>query len=148
MINENMFLLKKNGEPRKHKCYCRHPELIENYAEAVADTTQVWEVHHRLENCFTQKFLKDMGLYYDVEPEALIFLTKSEHSKIDSKCKRSSETRKNHKDMSKKVLCVETSEVFESIIDAYRKTGISYGNISMVCLGKRKSAGGYHWKYV
>ncbi|MBQ2205361.1 MAG: hypothetical protein II411_05660, partial [Lachnospiraceae bacterium] len=78
MINKNIFRLKKNGEPYS-QCFCRNPELIENYAEAIADETQTWDVHHRLESCFTQKFLKEMNLYYDVEPEALIFLTRKEH---------------------------------------------------------------------
>lgn len=31
--------------------------------------------------------------------------------------------------------------------DAYRKTGISYSHIGDVCLGKRKTAGKYIWKY-
>ena len=93
MVCEQMFKLKKNGEPN-YKCYCRHPELIENYNKAAADTTQTWEVHHRLECCFTQKFLKEMNLYYDVEPEALIFLTSSEHNKIDTKRKRNGEAHK------------------------------------------------------
>lgn len=164
MVCEHMFKLKKNGEPN-HRCYCRHPELIENYDKAVTDTTQTWEVHHRLECCFTQKFLKEMNLYYDVEPEALIFLTPSEHNKIDTKRKRNGEAhkgmrhseeakrkigkaQKNHKNHSKKVLCVETSEVFESIVEAQRKTGASQSNISNVCNGKLKTAGGYHWKFV
>ena len=147
MISEEHFRIKKNGEPT-NRCYCRHPELIENYEKAIADNTQTWEVHHRLECCFTQKFLVDMGLYYDVEPEALIFLTRAEHGKIDSKCKRNGETHKNRKDLSKKVLCVETGEVFESTKDAERKTGINHGNISKVCLGKRNIAGGYHWRFV
>lgn len=52
----------------------------------------------------------------------------------------------NRKDLSKQVLCVETGEVFESIRDAERKTGINH--ISQACNGKRKSAGGYHWTLV
>ena len=147
MISEEHFRIKKNGEPTS-RCFCRHPELIENYDKAVADETQTWEVHHRLECCFTQKFLEEMGLYYDVEPEALIFLTKSEHSKIDSKCKRHGEAQINHKALSKKVLCVETGEIFESVHEAQRKTGISQGNISQVCNGKRKTIGGFHWKFL
>lgn len=149
MINERYFRLKKNGEP-DYRCYCRCPELIENYNFAIADKTQTWQVHHRLESCFTQKFLKEMNLYYDVEPEALIFLTEAEHRKIDSANKRHGEAMKgkhiNRKDQSKKVLCIETEEIFDSIKDACRKTGIN--NISAVCLGKRKIAGGYHWKFV
>ena len=41
--------------------------------------------------------MKKMNLYYDVEPEALIFLTPSEHKKIDSCCKRISEAMKGKK---------------------------------------------------
>lgn len=141
MICESHFRIKKNGEP-SYRCYCRNPELIENYYLAIADKTQTWQVHHRLESCFTQKFLKEMNLYYDVEPEALIFLTEAEHRKIDSANKR------HGKALSKKVLCIETEEIFTSVNDAYRKTGVSVGNISSVCNGSRKTAGGYHWKYI
>lgn len=48
MIDKTRFRLKKNGEP-SYRCYCRHPELIENYDKAMADETQIWEVHHRKE---------------------------------------------------------------------------------------------------
>lgn len=146
MISKQKSRLKKNGEPNC-KCFCRNPELIENYDKAIADTTQTWEVHHRMEKYFPQKTLKAIGWYYDVEPEELIFLTKSEHNKIDSYCKRLSEAQKNRKDLSKKVLCLETGEIFESTMDAYRKTGIYQSNISNVCNGKLKTAGGFHWKF-
>lgn len=164
MINESAFKLKKNGEPTKH-CVCRHPEKIENYDKAISDALQTWETHHRKEDTFSQKELKECGEYYDVQPEDLIFLTKAEHHKMDSKCKRvseaikgkkhseeakrkMSETRKGRKPTwrMKKVLCIETGETFESTRDASRKTGI--GNISQVCNGKYKTAGGYHWRFV
>ena len=151
MINKLNFRLKKNGEPYS-RCFCRYPELIENYDKAIADDTQTWDVHHRLESCFTYKFLKEMNLYYDVEPGALIFLTREEHNKIDSRCRRNSEVMKgknlNRKDQSKKVLCVETGEVFASTMEAQRQTGINFKHISRVCLGKRKITGGYHWRFV
>ena len=146
MISKRMFLLKKNGEPYSD-CFCRHPEFIENYDKAIADTTQIWDCHHRLECCFTRKFLKEMNLYYDVEPEALIFLTRAEHSRVDSRCRRYSEAMKGRKPShSKKVLCVETGEIFESMSEAERKTGINNTHISQVCLGKRKTAGRFHWR--
>ena len=170
MINKDNFRLKKNGEPGR-RCYCRNPELIENYDKAMADETQTWEVHHRLECCFTYKFLNDMNLYYDVEPEALIFLTAAEHRKIDSFCKRNSEAHKGNKHSDehkrkigesnkgrkkpegagkppKKVLCVETGEIFESMSDAQRKTGIDISHISKACNGEQKTTGGYHWRNV
>lgn len=149
MINKQTFKLKKNGEPT-WDCYCRYPELIENYDKAISDTTQTWEVHHRLESCFAYKFLKDMGLYYDVEPEALIFLTHAEHRKVHMKGKSLSEEtkRKIGEANAKKILCVETGEIFESAHEASRKTGVNFRSISKVCLGKRKTTGGYHWEYL
>lgn len=36
---------------------------------------------------------------------------------------------------------------YESITEAERKNGIHQANISLVCLGKRKSTGGYIWKF-
>ena len=52
------------------------------------------------------------------------------------------------KDKSKKVLCVETGKVYESIREAERLTGVSHSNISKCCIGKLKSAGGFHWQYI
>lgn len=50
--------------------------------------------------------------------------------------------------ISKKVLQIETGIVYPSVSEAYRKTKIDIANISRVCLGKIKTAGGYHWKYI
>ena len=36
---------------------------------------------------------------------------------------------------------------YESLSEAARQTNINTQNISSVCLGKNKSAGGYIWKY-
>lgn len=47
---------------------------------------------------------------------------------------------------SQKVLNIDTGDVYESLVEAARITGIS--NISAVCRGVRPTAGGYHWKYV
>ena len=38
-------------------------------------------------------------------------------------------------------------QVFNSALEAERKTGISRKRISYVCLGKSKSAGGYKWRF-
>lgn len=46
------------------------------------------------------------------------------------------------------VKCVETAKIYPCIRDAYRDTGVHFSNISKCCLGKTKSAGGYHWEYV
>lgn len=147
MIYEEMFRLRKDGKPY-YNCYCRHPELIENYEKAITDKTQVWEVHHRKEEFYSYKELIERGEYFDVPPEDLIFLTRAEHRKIDTANKRLGEAQKNRKDQSKRVLCVETGEVFESISDAHRKTEVNLGHISAVCRGERKTAGRFHWRFV
>lgn len=48
----------------------------------------------------------------------------------------------------KKVLCVETNIIYDSITEASLKTGASTSKISSCCNGKRKTTGGYHWKYI
>lgn len=56
---------------------------------------------------------------------------------------------KNHP-RSKTVLQVKNGEVvaeFGSLLEAERKTKINFRNISLVCNGYRKTAGGYEWKY-
>ena len=51
--------------------------------------------------------------------------------------------------LSKKVLCVETNQIFQSTIEVERQLGFSQGNISKCCNGKRyKTVGGYHWGWV
>ena len=50
---------------------------------------------------------------------------------------------------SKKVLCAETGEVFDSIADAARAKGLYHikSHISLVCKGNANICGGYHWQY-
>lgn len=47
---------------------------------------------------------------------------------------------------SKKVLCMETGEIFDYIGAACKKMGVNASCISEVISGRRKTAGGYHWK--
>ena len=76
------------------KKYCERLEEVENYEKAVADTTQIWDCHHRLEEAFTTEELKRANWYYNVKPEALIFLTRAEHNKARHIGRSSEETRK------------------------------------------------------
>ena len=69
---------------------CEDIRMIENYEQAVNDTTQIWDCHHRLEiqGQFTNsvKLLKRCGVYYHVPASQLIFLTHSEHSRLHASC--------------------------------------------------------------
>lgn len=49
----------------------------------------------------------------------------------------------------KKVICIETNIVYNSIKEASRKTNINKKNISYCCrkVEHYKTAGGYHWKF-
>ena len=49
--------------------------------------------------------------------------------------------------ISNKVRCIQTNDVFYSIREAERKTGIKAAAICMVCNGKRKTAGGFNWEF-
>lgn len=53
-----------------------------------------------------------------------------------------------NKTSSKKVMCLETNIIYNSLKDAEINTGICSVNISQVCNGKRKTAGGFHWKSI
>lgn len=90
----------------KHcKCFCKELEKIENYDKATADTTQIWDCHHRLEfmpfsgRYVSSTYLMKQGMYCNVQPEALIFLPKSEHSSLHnvSACKHYDSKERNNK---------------------------------------------------
>lgn len=63
------------------------------------------------------------------------------------------EQRNNHRDDSNKerigqaVICIETDEQYISAMAASRKLGIDNSSILKVCKEKRKTAGGYTWKF-
>lgn len=71
------------------KTYCNGDiTKIENYDKAINDKTQTWVCHHRLEispwssKHITPARLKELGMYFDREPEELIFLTRGGHMLI------------------------------------------------------------------
>ena len=72
--------------------YCRDDlSKIDNYEKAIADTTQTWVIHHRLEltldgePALTSKQLKMHDMYYNRPYYELIFLTDAEHRKLHTK---------------------------------------------------------------
>ena len=80
------------------KKYCRDDlSSIENYEQAIADTTQTWQCHHRLELTLDGEFaisrdqLKIHDMYYNRPYYELIFLTKAEHRRLHHKGKTVSE---------------------------------------------------------
>lgn len=100
MINENYA-----------KKFCKEDiTLIENYDKAIADNSQTWECHHRDEVKVlpssvvvirSKQDLLNNDRYYNCPANELIFLTKSEHSRLHSLHKNEERKRKYYDDMSK-----------------------------------------------
>lgn len=63
---------------------CEAIENIENYEDAVNDSTQVWVCHHRkeIELGLSSDDLIRKHLYYERPAAELIFLTNSEHTRL------------------------------------------------------------------
>ena len=55
--------------------------------------------------------------------------------------------KKNWEKNSKRVICVETGEVFNSITDASRKNNVDPKRITDACTGKQYRSNGFHWAY-
>lgn len=77
--------------------------------------------------------------------ENLEWCTAKYNSNYGTKTKRAA------KAQSKKVAKMKNGgiiEIYDSLHDVTRKTGISFKNVCSVCNGLRKTAGGYEWKYI
>jgi hypothetical protein len=69
--------------------------------------------------------------------------------KLHSDPKWQEKIREANQKRCKKVLCVETKIVYDSLKEAVIAVNLkTHTPISMCCSGKRKTAGGYHWEYV
>ena len=74
--------------PKSISRYCSEDASnIENYDLAIADKTRTWDCHHRLEiqpdgTEVSSDELRSRGMYYHRPSNELIFLTKSEHTRL------------------------------------------------------------------
>ena len=153
------------------KWFCSEDvSLIENYNQAIADEEKMWDIHHRREcdengrTLFTRTQLKEMGLYYNRPASELIFVTRSMHWKIHREiCEKRGKI--SGKIIGKKYGAIngkkgaikqsipilqltkdgELVKEWPSTREAYRQLGIQH--ICQCCKGRRKSAGGFVWRY-
>lgn len=83
----------------------------------ISNTLKRWNAEHGSPN---------KGRKYKKTPEAVLATSKGHY---------------------KPVVCIETGIIYESITAAETLTKTDGSSISAVCKGKRKTAGGYHWRY-
>lgn len=56
---------------------------------------------------------------------------------------------KSHKNRgTRQIMCIETSTIYSSVLEAAQQTQIGYSNLRKCAQGYNKTAGGYHWKYI
>lgn len=48
----------------------------------------------------------------------------------------------------KKVICLETGQIFRTLSEAANEMNLNTGNLSRNCHGRNKTCGGYHFEYV
>lgn len=83
----------------------------------------------------------------DEHKEKVSISTKIAMQRPEVKEKLHKKKKINDKHTWKKVVCIETNIIYESIHEAERKTKCRNSDIVAVCKGKRKTCGGYHWRY-
>lgn len=80
--------------------------------------------------------------------EALKGKKKSDTHKAHMKLNHADFRRGNHPE-AKKVVCVETGMIFDCLLDAAEWCGLkTRAHIGSCCNNKRKSAGGYNWRWL
>lgn len=128
---------------------------IENYEEAIT-SKETYECHHRLETHtsdgerrkvdISKEELIALGMYYHRPANELIFLKKTDHTRLHHKNKKlsfDSRVKCCVNNGGKPIRCVETNEVLYSFQWKER----SYINANSVALGLKKSCKGYHFVF-
>ena len=110
----------------------RNEEQKRKISEATKKAMQNPELRKRLSETHSGKNHRNYGKHLSDETK-----------------KKISESKKGKRGgFSKKVICIETNKIYESIGLASKDTKADKYGIGQVCLGKRKSAGGLHLKYI
>lgn len=126
----------KHSEKSKEKMSNSHKgkKLTDEHKKHIKESLE-----NQTEETRKKKSLSHIGLKHSEE-------TKLKMSEIQ-KMRTQQEINDIYKNQSKRVLCVETGIIYDSTRVIERLLNISSSQISRVCNGKAKTAGGYHWRF-
>lgn len=118
---------------------------LKNYKNKLSNRTHTEETKQKLRE----------KVNYDSIKKNLIKARKRHNELIKSGWRQTftQETRKKMSDSRKgkkvkRVLCVETNIIYNSMQDAAKLTNSSISKISLCCNGKRNKTNNYHWKFI
>lgn len=105
------------------------------------------EVRNRVVKDSTREKLRQANLGKQHSEESKAKMRDAKLGKKLSEETRSKMRQSNRGKRNKPVYCAELGRVFYSMYAAEQELGVAHENIAKVCLGKRQTAGGYHWEY-
>lgn len=132
----------KRGE--KHNFYGKHhsEESKQKMSESTRGEKHPMYGKHLSEN--TKRKISEAHKRENLSEETLKKMSEARKGK-----RLSEETkRKMIESRYRRVMCVETGVIYNSIKEAAMDTGCYDTNISAVCHGRQRKAAGYHWTYV
>lgn len=145
-ISPKGYNLDSGGNKNKHHCNETKKKISESHKGKIIGKVHSEEWKNKLSKRMSGKNNPQYGKKYTKETKEKMSNSQSgKHIGI----KNAMYGRKGKlSPQSKKIICVETKEVFDSIVEAGLHFNIKCNScISLCCTGKRKTSGGYHWRY-
>lgn len=119
-----------SNEPnnKQKRVICIDTQIIYNNLQEAANSVN--GLKSNISSCCNGKSKSAYGYHWAYYEEGKNYIIEK---RIDPRCK--------------KVLCIETNEIFDSLPEAAKAKNVSSSCICNCCNGKAKTCGGYHWKY-
>lgn len=139
----------KRGKPAPYKSEEAKIAAHKKTAEKLKGRKFTDEHRKKLSKAKKGKSTWNKGMKFppEVHPMYGKHLSESAKQKISAANKGRIRTEQERLSCAKKVLCVDTNELFPSITDAAKRYGVSIHAISNALRGKSNTCKGLHWEY-